>query len=153
MRSQSVVFLLFAGLLLVLPVELGLAERYSEPYPAIFQPDFRGAQERDGIVTMSKPVVTLVHRSGRKREVAVETVLPASSGLSASLLDTGYGDESRANRPETRRLLHELLDKAYADDPVESVRVEWRTVKYDIASRTESTVSVDKVVRVVVGDA
>jgi hypothetical protein len=139
----------FFGLLLVaLPVEVAVAMKYAEPFPALFGPAFEGSQEEDGVVHLRLSRVVLVTADGTEREVGSNVVLPDSETLGAALLQSGYRSEARANSPAARAWLSARLEEQFPDLEVTSVVVEWRQSDYDIASQKLSDLEVEKSVRV-----
>ncbi|MDQ4054432.1 MAG: hypothetical protein M3237_17260 [Actinomycetota bacterium] len=139
---------LFGLLLVALPLEVAVAARYSEPFPALFGPAFEGSQEEDGVVHLRLSRVVLVTAGGIEREVESDVVLPESEALGAALLNSGYRSEVRANSAEARAWLTARLEEQFPDLEVTSVVVEWRRADYDIGSQEVSDREVEKTVRV-----
>lgn len=139
---------LFGLLLVALPLEVAVAVKYAEPYPALFGPAFEGSQEKDGVVDLLLSRVVLVTADGEERGVPSGVVLPESETLGAALLQSGYRSEARANSPAAREWLAARLDEQFPHLNVASVLVEWRRADYDIDSKQLSHREIEKVVRV-----
>jgi hypothetical protein len=139
---------LFGLLLVALPLEVAVAMKYTEPFPALFGPAFEGSQEENGVVHLRLSRVVLVTADGTEREVGSDVVLPDSETLGAALLHSGYRSEARANSAEARAWLSARLEERFPDLEVASVVVEWRRADYDIVSQDVSDREVEKTVRV-----
>jgi hypothetical protein len=131
--SVGSVALMVVSLALVasLPITYVIKVTDSEPYPALFQPDFYGPGPlRDARVRQTSPSITVNFTDGSVRRPSSDALIPSPSDQEVEF-QTGFYDNTKANEPETVAWLRERLSRLFAHRVPQSMTIDWIETKYD----------------------
>lgn len=137
---------LFAGAVLLLPVQILLRATVGEPYPGLYQPSFSGVpQERTEAITV-EPKVTVTYSDGTAETVPFTEILPEGGPSARSLpFRSAFFTDERAQDRRTVELVADRLE-ARAGRPATLMRVEWQDVRYDLETGERRVDSVTRTV-------
>jgi uncharacterized membrane protein YphA (DoxX/SURF4 family) len=149
-RPGVVATLLIVCLILVALFPIGYAVKTTdtEPYPALFQPDFNGpgplALAR---VRATAPSIRITFADGSTKLVTASAVMPAPTAQGA-VFKAAFWDQDTADVLQTRTWLRARLASVFAPRIPVAMTVDWKETKYDHISGKVTWVKLVKVVRV-----
>jgi hypothetical protein len=152
-RTRVVVRLVFAAVLAALPVQVGVREVFSEPYPGLYQPSFGGAPKSSRVAAAHEPRVTVRSSDGSVVAVPFRSLLPPTPVLELPVFRAAFGQDEVVRNPETRAWLRDqVLAWRPELDPSE-VTVVWEDVEYDLRSGDRRAVAITRVTTVDVSES
>ena len=134
MQSKSRVWVLpavFAAVVLSIPVQLVLKERYGEPYPGLFQPAFSASEQPRGTISLTIVRITVDGDAIEVAQLFPEGNTGQRRALLKSIFPTRQSDVS-LNGDLRRRLRSNLVRSLDATPHVLSVT--WERRRYRLAS-------------------
>src|SRR5688572_3021848 len=129
--------LLFAALVVALPIQVAVRELVGEPYPGLYQPSFGGDPARGDFALTTEAAVTVIDRDGERHRVEVDDVLPEGTRvLRSTVFHAAFFDPEEANHPETVHWLRGRVRSLVPGEPA-AVHIEWQRVRtaFDGGSR------------------
>lgn len=145
------VALLFVATVGVVPLGLVVSKTFSEPYPALFNPAFQGAQEDDGLTTITQPSAVLLLADGGRRTIDYTDLFPETPLRASTLLSNAFGSQAEADDEASQRWLAERVALRFPELAAEGVELTWRRVTYVIATQDEVSSTLDRQVVVDLG--
>jgi hypothetical protein len=131
-RSRIRLRILFLGLLLLFPIEMGARRMMSdEPFPGLFMPGFGTVLDDGSSVSFEVPVVVATLSNGESVTLDLNDDLPLAGGGYSVALSAILADPARVNAPDTRRWLRQQLSNSDPGRSVESLSVSWKISSYE----------------------
>jgi hypothetical protein len=152
MAQQRVwtVRVLFVLAVLLVPAEL-LVQRAldSQPYPAVYQPDFRGTPlAQDGGIRLSKSSASVTFADGEEADLDFASLVPETQLSTNAVIRTAFGNQAAADEPDSRAFLKERLAGLFPDREAVSATFLWKSVLVDLAGEELEPERIDREVEV-----
>jgi hypothetical protein len=119
---------LFAVTAIVFPVQVYLAMRAAEPYPAMMLPGFPGNPAHGDVLEVEKPVFRVQFSDGQAELVPFDSVLPGSPLDPLPIFKNAFPFNDFHVEPDTLAWLKAILAARYPGRTVSGVDVIWRKV-------------------------
>lgn len=147
-RRRTPVRLLFLAVLVALPAQVLVRERYSEPYPGLYQPSFGGAPRSPEVARTLEPRVVVETAEGREVPVAFRELLPPTPVLQTAVFRSAFYPRGNALEPQTRAWLRGRVTAWNPRIHATAVEVTWEDVEYDVHSGDRQVISTNRVITI-----